>query len=455
MTICIDASRAAVKIKTGTETVSASVIQALVGLPEAQQHTFLLYSPEALPADFFESLQRSYPRSAAIHTRVVGTQRPWLLHFARALRSDAHVIDALYVPSHIVPPFGLPQRTVTMIHGMEWEQAPWAYDWFERRIQSYATRHALHVCQHIIVPSQATKNVLTQWAKMHNYPVPRIHVAPHGLPNIVENRTVAAQNHEYLHGSHDLNIPKQYTPFAHAPFFLMIGRQQKRKQIPQAIHAFERFVTSGQHPHNKTKQVQDNTTPRLIIAGPDGNGTAEIQVAIKNSSVQTFIHSIGGVSETEKAWLLNHAIGLLYVSAAEGFGLPVLEAAHARTPLIISDDAAIQETYALVKHLYDRQSNTQPSLVHIVNRHTIQMQLPHALQALYEVALQANAMPNASTLLDHFKQSKPSRWRIHSTSQQRGESIATDGTDSVLSHTSTMWNVQAQHILHALTAVPS
>lgn len=316
-TICIDASRISHDVATGTENVSAAVIRALIALPESASYRFLLYAPQRLPAGFVLCSE------AEVHTRIVGTGRPWLLRFARALRGDKRVIDALYVPSHVVPPFGLPKRTVTMIHGMEWERAAWAYEWFERRRQAYATRHALHSCQTILTPSEATKQQLIAWAKQNDYIVPFIEVAPHGVPPLPESPD-----------AFPAEIPlslREKLDQQHAQFMVAIGRTDARKQLDVLTQAFHR-----------SQCAQDKT--HMLIAGPEGSGHAALQQTIDRLRMRERVHILGSVSNETKSWLLRHAAAMAYISAAEGFGLPVLEAAQMQCPMILSDDDAIQET---------------------------------------------------------------------------------------------------------------
>jgi glycosyltransferase involved in cell wall biosynthesis len=54
---------------------------------------------------------------------------------------------------------------------------------------------------------------------------------------------------------------------------------------------------------------------------------------------------LGKVTEPEKKWLLKKAKVLLALSRYEGFDLPVLEAIHTKTPVILSDIAVHRELY--------------------------------------------------------------------------------------------------------------
>jgi glycosyltransferase involved in cell wall biosynthesis len=93
---------------------------------------------------------------------------------------------------------------------------------------------------------------------------------------------------------------------------------------------------------------------RLAAAWREARGTCpELQLAVVGRAARnTEVLNFGGgpkpvvtgpLPDAEVAALLTGAVALVYPSLYEGFGLPVLEAMQAGTPVIVSEDAALRE----------------------------------------------------------------------------------------------------------------
>lgn len=113
-------------------------------------------------------------------------------------------------------------------------------------------------------------------------------------------------------------------------FILYLGEVTKRKNVLGLIRAFESVAAS----------FPKHT---LVIAGPDGWGSREVNTAIERSRVRDRIRRRGVVSEEEKWKLLSSAEVFVYPSFYEGFGLPVVEAMAAGTPVVASQMGSLPE----------------------------------------------------------------------------------------------------------------
>jgi glycosyltransferase involved in cell wall biosynthesis len=115
---------------------------------------------------------------------------------------------------------------------------------------------------------------------------------------------------------------QQTTPYESGrPYFLFVGTVEPRKNIPALIEAW--------------RSMQDRAD--LIIAGrhrPDAPKLPE----------EAGLHILHEVSEGSLAPLYSGAIALVYPSAYEGFGLPILEAMQCGCPVVASRDPALMET---------------------------------------------------------------------------------------------------------------
>lgn len=84
--------------------------------------------------------------------------------------------------------------------------------------------------------------------------------------------------------------------------------------------------------------------PTLVLTG--GRGRAETLVASKLRGLRARVLRLGRVSPPLLAALTRRADVLAFPSRYEGFGLPLLEAMHAGTPVIAGDNSAMPEVLA-------------------------------------------------------------------------------------------------------------
>jgi glycosyltransferase involved in cell wall biosynthesis len=108
---------------------------------------------------------------------------------------------------------------------------------------------------------------------------------------------------------------------------LNVGAIQKRKNIVRLVEAFETVDASW----------------RLVLAGALGYGSGEILARIAASPAHQRISLPGYVSAADlSAWYARAAI-FAFPSLDEGFGMPVLEAMTAGTPVVTSNRSALPE----------------------------------------------------------------------------------------------------------------
>lgn len=82
---------------------------------------------------------------------------------------------------------------------------------------------------------------------------------------------------------------------------------------------------------------------RLVMAGPPGADEQRLQDLIVRLDLGDRVDRLGAVGDGQLARLYRDALALCFPSVTEGFGLPVLEAMAAGTPVLASDIPATRE----------------------------------------------------------------------------------------------------------------
>ena len=302
MKIGIDASRAFLKERTGTEEYSYRLIKNLTIL-DTSSHQIFLYVRNC------KDIQFKLPDNFFI--KEIKRNKLWTqLGLSKEMRKN--IVDVLFVPAHSIP-FVHPKNTVVTIHGLEFKYFPESYSLKERIILEFNTLLAVKFSKKIIVPSENTKNDLIKLYKVKSEKIIVIH---HGTSNVKFHVSSIKPQDKNI-----LNI-------------LFVGRLEKRKNLVNLVEAFNIF---------KNKKRLDNENCKLILVGKEGFGFEKIKLAINQSLYKKDIIVKGYVSEVEKEDIFQKASILVLVSFYEGFGLPILEAMSHRVPVICSQMSSLPE----------------------------------------------------------------------------------------------------------------
>ncbi len=302
MNIGIDASRAFIKKRTGTEEYSYQFIKNLTKV-DTSSHQIFLYVKNNSEIDF------NLPKNFVV--KKICYNRLWT-QIGLSLEMKKNVIDILFIPSHTIPIIH-PKKTIATIHGLEFKHYPECYSARERLFLGLNTLLSVKWSSKIIVPSENTKKDLIRF---YNVDPEKIKVVYHGVSGI--KYPVLSIKHD---NRQNFNI-------------LFIGRLEKRKNLVNLIKAFEIFKKNIQH---STFNIQ------LTLAGKEGFGFEEIKKAIKTSRYKNDIILKNYVSEKEKEELYQNANVFVLPSFYEGFGLPVLEAMSRNVPVICSRTSSLPE----------------------------------------------------------------------------------------------------------------
>lgn len=126
---------------------------------------------------------------------------------------------------------------------------------------------------------------------------------------------------------HGVRMLLQPAEMPREKLILNVGAIQTRKNIARLVAAFEALGPEW----------------TLVLAGSNGFGAAEIRQRIAASPARARILAPGYVPPDELGALYRRAAVFAFPSLDEGFGMPVLEAMAAGTPVLTSNRSALPE----------------------------------------------------------------------------------------------------------------
>jgi len=302
MFIGIDASRAARKIRTGTENYSRNLIFNLAKIDKS--NSYILY----VGPDYdgcFDTLGKNF------NVKIIQNKRFWtqIGLSSEMLRSKP---DVLFVPSHILP-LVTPKKTVVTIHDLAWKYFPQAYSKGEIRLQNLAIKRAIKKKSRIIVYSKSTASDLKKFYRIDS---DRIHFVSMGFAPSASNAELSVNLKDKIDGK----------------YILSVGRLESKKNLVNLIKAYTML------------RSEKDTKEKLVLVGKPGYGYYEIKQEIdQNKKFKNDIILTGFVSDYDLAALYSHASLFAFPSFYEGFGFPVLEAFAAGVPVVTSKTSSMPE----------------------------------------------------------------------------------------------------------------
>ena len=320
MVIGIDASRAYIGDKTGTENYSYCLINALLRLPESRVHQFVLFTrPNAI-------LPQELAGYSQVTVKVIKPRYLWTQIGLAWKTWGKHKLDVLWVPAHTLPVLRNPKiQTVVTIHGLEYQWLPEYKNWLQRWYLPLSTFYAAKYADRLIAVSQFTANQLIEQLHTNKNKIKVIHEGT--TSSRAESRdpsTMASL------GARQVGMTMKRYGLQSKKYILFVGSIQPRKNLVALIEAFSLVA-------------KDLPDLKLVIAGGVGWLAEEVLRAPSRFGVQEKVVFSGRVSDLELKALYLGALIYVQPSITEGFGLPVLEAMASGVPVISSDGGALKE----------------------------------------------------------------------------------------------------------------
>jgi glycosyltransferase involved in cell wall biosynthesis len=192
--------------------------------------------------------------------------------------------------------------TVVTIHDLAWERVPDAFPESFRRYARLFARRSVRRAARVIAVSDSTAHDLQE---LYGVPPERIRVVANGVH------------------------PDTRPPVAREPMVISVGIREPRKRIGVLVEGHARYLASAPADPPPCKLV--------VVGGPGGDEERVRAAAGPGCEIRGFVRP------EELLDLYRRAMLLVYPSAYEGFGLPVVEAMAAGCPVLCARNSSLIE----------------------------------------------------------------------------------------------------------------
>jgi glycosyltransferase involved in cell wall biosynthesis len=319
MHVVIDA-RYVSRHQSGVGHYTQRLVGGLAAIDQQNRYTCLVArgSPELPVPRGGDGRWDCWPTRVSFENHLVGDL--WMLGYL-PLRLRRLAADVYHGPAVFLPFVKLGYRTVVTIHDLVSflfpQTVPRKYAVYMRLMTRLAARSA----DRIIAVSGATRDDLTRILRVPDDKVVVIHeaVAPEfGAPHDPDAAEAVARRYGIRR-----------------PYCLFVGNLEPRKNLARLVEAFRLL---------RTRAVPGGAAmPQLVLVGTRGWLYNGILSAVEAGGGAPDIVFTGYVAPADLPALYSGAACFVFPSLYEGFGLPVLEAMAAGTPVIASRVGAIPE----------------------------------------------------------------------------------------------------------------
>lgn len=364
MVIGIDASRANRDRKSGTEYYSYYLIKNLAKLDD--ENEYILYTDKPLKGglldlttDDFDNQDdveikfdnKGYQIIKSPHNNFKAKVLNWPFHFfwtlgRLSLEMLLHKPDILFVPAHSIPLI-YPSRTINTIHDVAFAREKKIYNSENIDSNGVRVKNFINILVRIFSLGRYGANSIdylnwsTKFSLKHSKKIITVsEFSKKEISDVYKNKKDKIEvvyngfnKHLYKKINDQEGINKILSKYEiEKPYFIYVGRLEKKKNIPNLIEAFA-----------MAKQNNKNLKEKLVLLGYASYGYDEIKYLIQEFNLDDEVIMPGWIEEDEVAYLLNYATALIFPSKHEGFGIPVVQAMNCGVPAAISDIAVLRE----------------------------------------------------------------------------------------------------------------
>ena len=276
--------------------------------------------------------------------------------FAFEVFSDAP--DVLWMPVHNIPICKRKNlKVVVTIHDLAFKIFPNYFNKKDLVKLNKLSDMAISTADHIIAVSHSTKNDILKF-----YPqikADKITVVYHGFDPGIFQREISQEESGKVLSKFKIQNSK---------FILYVGAIQPRKNLEVLIDAFERIhpvksseagISQGEIiSRGKGKSESSQNELKLVIAGAPAWKYQKTIDKIAASKFSDDIIVTGNLEFEKISILYQNAKMFVFPSLYEGFGIPVLEAMAAKTPLILAKNSSLTEIGGEAALYFETENST-------------------------------------------------------------------------------------------------
>ena len=302
MKIGLNGERLLTKNPAGAEKYSHHIFSAMTKVDI--KNTYVVYFSKEPTKRYWDSLSRNNPNFSY---KVIKKTLSWT-QFDLALELIRNPVDVFFSAVHTMPVLRSKKtKFAGMIHGLEYTYSHGFKNPIKRFFLEGPVKYVAKHSDHVIVPSQATKDEINKKGWKNN-----ITIVHEGFNEIFNKRP-----------EEEIKKVRDKYDIGNSPYLLFVSTIQPRKNIPYMIRGFSQVL-------------QKYPDLKLLIAGKKGWDFDESLNAPKKYGVKDSVMFIGRVPDEDLPPLFSGAVGHINVSFEEGFGLPLLEALACETPSVVS-----------------------------------------------------------------------------------------------------------------------
>ena len=294
---------------TGLGNYSRTLVSNLVRLyPE---HEYFLFTPRITERPRTEEFLDS-----ARYTIVQPARRRALWRSFGLLKAAQRCnLDLYHGLSHELP-FGIQGSgiaSVVTMHDLIFKFYPRDYPFIDRLVYDFKFRYACRNADRVIAISQQTAQDVKRF---------------YGTDNSKINVIYQSCDPRFAELEH-LTSPLTSVPQIPDKYLLHVGSIISRKNLSSIVSALA--------------LLRDRIPHTLVVVGDGKKYKTQVEKQIRKAGLKDRVHFYSGIPFSLFPALYANAEIFIYPSLHEGFGIPVIEALHAGTPVITSNQSALPE----------------------------------------------------------------------------------------------------------------